>query len=98
MFVALLCQLHQTLGAPTPILLIRDPWEATQGGAFTPEAWAAASAPAQAGEPSVSPQCAWELVGQAESGELQKQGREAAAELLRYVVELYLLIDRKSVV
>ena len=40
----------------------------------------------------MSPQCAWELVGQAESGELQKQGREAAAELLRYVVELYLLI------
>ena len=63
-----------------------------QGGASTPEAWAAASAPAQAGEPSVSPQCAWEATGQAESGELQEQGREAAAEPLRYVVELYLLI------
>lgn len=40
----------------------------------------------------MSPQCAWEAAGQAESGELQEQGREAAAEPLRYVVELYLLI------
>lgn len=41
---------------------------ATQGGALAPEAWAAATAPAQAGEPWEPPQHAWELAGQAETG------------------------------